>query len=286
VHPQKTEVRFGDARGVYDAVQGTVARALRSASWQPGLAAPESVSAAAHYAQAVDRFLARAQTATVAEGPLALHFAPSEINDAAPAGYFSRLRFLGVLGQQFLVLEGPGGTLTVLDAHAASERLHAHRFFCAAGGETPLVPGLGGGTVRLPLAERERLVESAALLARLGIELEPFGADALAVRTLPPALLGADLPTLFVELASALPTASTAASGSALAEAIWLLACFAAGREARARSDEEVRRLLDALEGVPARPGARHGRLVVLEVPQLELLRRSGANLGPGGTTG
>jgi DNA mismatch repair protein MutL len=291
VHPQKTEVRFADGRGVSDALHAAVSRAIRSVPWQNSSGSGfESPASPAHYAQAVERFLARAQSPVAADGPppFGASSAPAPgINEASPAGYFSSLRFLAQLGTQFLVMEGPGSTLVVLDAHAISERLHAERFWSRLESSNAHAPtsGLGGGTVQIARAERARLLEQGPHLERLGIELEAFDGDTLALRAVPPALLGADLTDLLTELASVLPGPGDAPDDF-FGEAISLLSCFAAGHEKRERAEEEVRSWMRALELSPPRPGLRHTRCVVLEVPQLELLRRASAKLGPTGVTG
>ena len=65
VHPQKLEVRFSDSRGVYDAVLAGIVRTLRAAPWLgPAPQEAEPQRQAAHYAQAVERFLTRAQEAS------------------------------------------------------------------------------------------------------------------------------------------------------------------------------------------------------------------------------
>jgi DNA mismatch repair protein MutL len=285
VHPQKTEVRFGDPRGIYDAVHAAVTRALQQAPWHA--AAPPSQPATAHYADAVERFLQRAQT-QAAEGigflspPNIPGHARPGLNEGAPPGYFGALRHLGMLGRRFFVLEGPGGTLVVVDAHAALERIHAARFCAdfAAGG--PPERGMAlATTVQLPPAEVDRLCTARSWLERLGIDLEPFGANAMALRAMPPALASLDTTSLLVELASALPPGDEPPTLERGGEAIALLACRAAEPAGNVWGEGEVRRCLQELDRTPAWPGARHTRVVVMETPQLELLRRADGKLGP-----
>ncbi|HSP78700.1 MAG TPA: DNA mismatch repair endonuclease MutL, partial [Myxococcaceae bacterium] len=177
-------------------------------------AGQESPRQAAHYAMAVERFLTRAQEASWgaplpgvqdAPGPgsdvprpfslptaapgsafspvtplppgrsLAFGQAQPQLNEAPPPGYFASLRPMGVLGERFQVCEGPGGTLVVLDTHAALERARLMGFQRAVEEEKPPVPTLFGATVELPVAAAKALLEGREALARLGLEVEPFG---------------------------------------------------------------------------------------------------------------
>src|SRR5262249_31556221 len=158
------------------------------------------------------------------------------------------------------VMEGLGGTLVVLDGHAVREYLYGLSLFEAVEQDTGArESGLGGGTICLPTAQRERLLESRPLLERMAIEIQAFGGDSLALHALPPMLLGADLPTVLGGLASVLPS---------VPKAVWLLACHAAEVDTRETSPHEVSRLLAKLDSAPAKQGARHERIILLEVPQ------------------
>jgi DNA mismatch repair protein MutL len=317
VHPQKLEVRFADAKGVGDAVNAALVRALRAAPWLgkgegSGLEPPRQ---AAHYAMAVERFLTRAQEASwgapmplpgtqdapgpgpdaftqgappVSPGSLfspgstpssgrapAFGQALPQLNEAPPPGYFGALRPMGVLGERFHVCEGPGGTLVVLDAHAALERARLMSFRKALAEERPPVPTLFGATVELPVSVAKALVEGREALARLGLEVEPFGGTTLALKALPPSLVGVEARSLLEALARALPPSGSALDGVSLAEALRVLACHAARQAEGQLSDGKLRALLGELDAADFHPSCIHGTVVVLEVPLLELERRA-----------
>ena len=94
----------------------------------------------------MERFLSRASAAPlplpeVQDRPAA-HGESLPDRNAAPApGYFASLRPLGTLRARALVCEGPGGSLVVIDLHAARERVLAHRLereaAAPAGGAAP-----------------------------------------------------------------------------------------------------------------------------------------------------
>ncbi|HEX8438686.1 DNA mismatch repair endonuclease MutL [Archangium sp.] len=284
-----------------------------------GLSA-EQPRQAAHYAMAVERFLTRAQEASWggplplpgtqdAPGPAPSPFAPGstpppgssfapvlplppgrspafgqaqpQLNEAPPPGYFGALRPMGVLGERFHVCEGPGGTLVVLDAHAALERVRLMTFQRALEQDKPPVPTLFGATVELPVSVAKALVEGREALARLGLEVEPFGGTTLALKALPPALVGADARALLEALARALPPSGSALDAVSLAEALRVLACHAARHAEGQLSDGKLRALLGELDAADFHPSCIHGTVVVLEVPLLELERRALRPPGP-----
>ncbi|MDY7227909.1 DNA mismatch repair endonuclease MutL [Hyalangium rubrum] len=299
VHPQKLEVRFSDSRGVYDAVLAAVVRTLRAAPWL-GSAPPEfdPQRQAAHYAHAVERFLTRAQEAawgaplplpsaadapSTATSPLPVPMgrAPAFgqalplLNEAPPPGYFAALRPMGLLGGRFHVCEGPGGTLVVLDPHAALERARLMDFHRLLEEGTGPAPSLFGTTVDLPVPSARALTGGREALARLGFDVEPFGGTSFALKAVPPGLEGADPRGLLEALAQALPPPGTALDAVGLAEALRVMACHAAQGPASKLTDAQLRALLGELDGADFHPTCRHGTVVVLEMPLLELERRA-----------
>ncbi|MCP3064426.1 DNA mismatch repair endonuclease MutL [Myxococcus sp. K38C18041901] len=321
VHPQKLEVRFSDARGVYEAISAALNRMLRAAPWLG--TGPDAQAAmgntprdAAHYAHAVERFLTRAQEASwggplpttldaaaPGGGPAPLSGAPSpmagipaplpfahsgmrppafgeaqpQLNEAPPPGYFAALRPMGMLGGRFHICEGPGGTLVVLDPHAALERVRLTTYLRALEDEKgPPAPSLFGTTLEFPVAVAKSLVEGREALSRLGVDVEPFGGTTVALKTVPPGLEGADARSLLEALARALPPRGATLDSVTLAEAVRVLACHAARKATSVPlTDAQLRALLGELDRADFHPPCSHGTVVVLEMPLLELERRA-----------
>ncbi|MHB8876080.1 MAG: DNA mismatch repair endonuclease MutL, partial [Myxococcaceae bacterium] len=290
VHPQKLEVRFGDARGVHDAVVTAVERALKSSPWlTPAQPSGGEAVPGAHYAQAVEQFLARAQAPLLGEAPLPFAARPGfgtqrpGVNEAPPPGFFGALRPLGPLAGRYLVCEGAGGSLVVLDPHAALERacFDALRRALEAGA-APAQPSLFSATVELTSGEAAALARHGETLARVGVLVEGFGGGTLAVRALPASLLSAALPRLFADLALALPPAEPEAPLlAAFAPALKVLACHAAGGGLRELSSSEAASLFQALDRADFTVPCAHGRVVLAELPLLELERRAGDGRRP-----
>jgi DNA mismatch repair protein MutL len=315
VHPQKIEVRFSDQRGVTEAVQAAISRVLRAAPWlgAPVDGKVPEPQQAAHYALAVERFLTRAQEASWgaplpvpsvhdAPGPGGLRPTPNFVpplpgassafmptgglrpsfgqaqpmlNEAPPPGYFGALRPMGLLGGRFHVCEGPGGTLVVLDPHAALERARLTAFQRAVEEGRGPTPSLFGTTLELPLPAAKALAEGREALTRLGFDVEPFGGTSFALKSVPPGLEGAEPKALLEALSRALPPRSATLDSVSLAEAVRVMACHAARCADTSLTDAQLRALLGELDRADFHPSCLHGTVVVLEMPLLELERRA-----------
>ena len=301
VHPQKLEVRFAEARQVYDALHHAVASALRTAPWlarhgttagppgapppealQPPLAGEETASVLA-WARAIhppaESGAAWPHPAPGADGTVPLPFSAAAAGEAPrPAGYFGSLRFVGQHARTYLLCEAPGGALVVIDQHASHERLLFHRLREAMRATPlPVQPFLVPQVVTLPPAVARALEAHAGELVRLGLDVEPFGGDAFAVKGAPAILGGVDLAGLLTDLAQQLEQLER---GSAVDEALHdlaaTMACHAAVRANQDLSGEEARALLDGLDAIDFKARCPHGRPVVFELPLADLERRVG----------
>ncbi len=301
VHPQKLEVRFADGRAVYDALFHAVAQSLRTAPWLrhrpengavPGASAPTQAVGAPSAAEEVASVLAEAQAlygGVSSPVPLPGANAAFEFSrpmaggedDAAPPrapGYFGSLRFVGQHARTYLLCEAPGGALVVVDQHASHERLLFHRLREAwRARKLAVQPLLLPQIVTLPPAPARALESAVDDLRALGLDVEPFGGDAFAVKGAPAALGGADLSGLLRDLAQQLEQVER---GSAVDEAVHdLLATMACHSAVRAKQElgvEEARALLDALDAVDFKARCPHGRPVVFEISLADLERRVG----------
>lgn len=302
VHPQKHEVRFAEAREVYDAIFHSIVSTLRTAPWlgrgvgapAPGAGDGEGDAPRALLAgEEAAGVLAWARSARPPEGsgaavgppapdPLATRtFAFSGVGDAAAsrsAGYFGSLRYVGQHARTYLVCEAPGGTLVLVDQHASHERLLFHRLREAFRARAlPVQPFLLPQVVAVPSPVARVLEGALGDLREIGLDVEPFGGDSFAVKGAPAALGGVDLEALLGDLASQLAEVER---GSAVDEAhhdlLATMACHSAVRANQDLSAEEARALLDGLDAIDFKARCPHGRPVVFELPLGELERRVG----------
>jgi DNA mismatch repair protein MutL len=213
------------------------------------------------------------------DGTAALPFSHAAAGEPhRPAGYFGSLRFVGQHARTYLLCEAPGGALVIIDQHASHERMLFHRLREAMRATPlPVQPFLVPQVVTLAPPVARALEGHAAELTRLGLEVEPFGGDAFAVKGAPAILGGVDLASLLTDLAQQLEQLER---GSAVDEALHdlaaTMACHAAVRANQDLSAEEARALLDGLDAIDFKARCPHGRPVVFELPLADLERRVG----------
>ncbi|HUK66749.1 MAG TPA: DNA mismatch repair endonuclease MutL [Anaeromyxobacteraceae bacterium] len=291
VHPQKLEVRFADPRSVQDALFHAAASALKVTPWlrhrsaapadnlrdaRPA-AAPDVLDALSVLGEA--RTLHRPGFPLAAERPPATEPSPTVQSSSFEAqGYFGSLRYIGQHARTYLVCEAPGGALVLVDQHASHERILFHKL-CEAhrARRIAVQPLLVPLLVTLPPAPARALEAAADELRELGLEVEPFGADAFAVKGAP-ALLGcADLTRLLGDLSQQLLEQE---HGSALDEVrhdlLATMACHTAVRAHEVLGADEARALLCDLDAVDFKARCPHGRPVVFELPLADIERRVG----------
>jgi len=294
VHPMKTELRFREGEAVRGAVINALRRAL-AAGAGVAVAAPVFATTAQAEPQACGRTAAAFTSPGFAEAlpaipappapPLqrALGLVPAPPPPPAPAEERAPEahplgRALAQILDTYVLAEAPDGALVLVDQHAAHERLthEALRAQLLAGG-VRAQPLLLPAVVDLPPRDAVRLLDHAAELARLGLEIEAFGGSAVLVRALP-ALLGAPDPApLLKDLAEELAELGEAAAlERRLDAALARLACHGSVRAGRRLSPAEMDALLRAMEATPRAATCSHGRPTVLRLDAAALERMFG----------
>lgn len=309
VHPQKAEVRFSDARGIFDALTRELHGALAHAFGLPALGpysqapifrpavqapSPNLTAAPAREAIAVAAAM-RAEAALFPEGNLFGVIADSAgqpdgratgdtrqatVNGesglfAEREGYGS-LRYVGQVRGTFLICEGHDG-LYVLDQHAAAERVTFDRLrkAHAARGvamQRLLVPEL----VELSPSEVAMLEENADEVSRLGVEVRAVGDSAVAVHGVPDLLVRGEPKRLVRDLVSEVSRTAGRPFRGAVDLVLATMACHGSVRAGDAISAEEVAALLRALDHVDFAGHCPHGRPLVMRMSFGELERRVG----------
>lgn len=292
VHPAKAEVRFRDP----GLVRGLIISALKHALHDGGQRASSSVSQQA---------LGRLNPANMSGGPsLPLHRGASP---AVPRGYAygyaggnlaeniqpsyaalsemapqaktdempqtQNISFpLGAaraqIHENYIVAQTENG-LVIVDQHAAHERLVYERFKAQIAERGIEKQGLlTPEIIELGDTQAELLLKHADQLAKLGLEIEAFGAGAVAVQSVP-AILGqkADIHSLIRDLADeVLDNEETQGLEERINEILSTMACHGSVRSGRRMNTEEMNALLRQMEATPLSGQCNHGRPTYIEL--------------------
>ena len=153
--------------------------------------------------------------------------------------------------------------MVIVDQHAAHERLVYERFKAQMAERGIEKQGLlSPEIIDLEDSEAQRLIDQAETLAKLGLEIEPFGAGAIAVRSLP-AILGSrvNIEKLIKDIADELTeSGETTLLEEKLNHILSTMACHGSVRSGRRLNTEEMNALLRQMEDTPHSGQCNHGR--------------------------
>ncbi len=282
VHPAKTELRFRDPDAVRALVIGSLRRTLSGGA----------TAAAPFAAFRPSRSLPRPSLRLVPPSPPASPqgFAERSLGFPAPLAPAARPQAepaapgpahpLGAAVAQvldtYVIAVASDGSLVLVDQHAAHERL-THEALAAQhrGGGVRAQPLLLPAVVDLSPSDAARLLAQAGALARLGLELEAFGAGAVLVRALPALLCTGGAPDpapLLRDLADELAECGEASALEARLEAaLARMACHGSVRAGRRLNGAEMNALLRQMEATPRAATCSHGRPTVLRLSRAEI---------------
>ena len=289
VHPAKTEVRFRDAAGVRSLLVGAISAQLQDdgirSTGEGALAASRlfayggrqgggatsgfSAPPAAGYAAPPADWQAPlgAGPNDGVAGSMMPDLPPSAPPSAGVEGDHPELAdtLLGAaraqLHKTYIVAE-TGDGITIIDQHAAHERLVMERMKAAMASDGVAVQALLiPEVVDLPADHREAVLGQADFLAGLGLEVEGFGEGSVLVRGVP-ALLGTpnaaqmvrDIAEELVELGGSRTLEDR------LAHVLATIACHGSVRAGRRLNDAEMNALLREMEATPNSGQCNHGR--------------------------
>ncbi|MGR3492555.1 MAG: DNA mismatch repair endonuclease MutL [Shimia sp.] len=271
VHPAKSEVRFRDAQ----AVRGLIVSSLRDR-----LAERENRSSSHLAAETLgamrpdpgprvyqmDRprqpgLAYRAQMPEgFAEAPTArIEPEPAPVSDHPLGAARAHLH------ENYILAQTSDG-LVIVDAHAAHERivyegLKAQMAENGVASQALLIPDI------VELENASAVLDHAAPLAKLGLDVEAFGPGAIAVRATPAILGQCDTTALARDLADALTDGE---DGDILRERLDAIlsriACHGSVRTGRRLQAEEMNALLRQMEATPRSGQCNHGRPTWVEL--------------------
>ncbi|MDE2990192.1 MAG: DNA mismatch repair endonuclease MutL [Chloroflexota bacterium] len=257
VHPAKAEVRFRRGGEVFSRVSATVRRALTAG----GAVTPARVDE-----PILDQFyLPTSAMPWDGQSPPAPQSLPGE--PAAPAPPESEPngggqlrspvpRALGQIDQMYIVAVGPSG-IYLIDQHAAHERILYNQLGESGNGASQAL--LDPAPVTLSAAASEWVGDHLPDLAALGVEVEPFGANAWLVRRVPatgrPIDAAAYLSAVVDETREA-PTGRRVVTE----QLRWTAACHAAVKAGDQLTLDEMQAVVEGLERCDLGLTCPHGR--------------------------
>ena len=178
--------------------------------------------------------------------------------------------------ENYIITQTANG-IVIVDQHAAHERLTYERFK-AQMAETgiPVQGLLTPEIIAMDDVDCARLIESRDLFAKSGLEIEAFGAGAIAVRTVPALLSGRiNLKNLLQDLADDLREHEKAtALEEKINHVLSTMACHGSVRSGRRLTVPEMNALLRDMESTPLSGQCNHGRptFVALSLDDIEKL--------------
>lgn len=193
------------------------------------------------------------------------------------ASFWSRLQVLGQAHLTYILAEDDR-TLYLVDQHAAHERVAYERLMRAwRQGEVERQELLLPLTLDLDAEVVEALVTQAPELARIGIEAEAMGPDAVAVRAIPAGIRESVIASSLAELGREIVEKG---GGFAIERKIGdlcaTMACHSVVRAGQALSHEQMTSLLAQMDEFPLSSFCPHGRPVSVEYPFHKLERDFG----------
>ena len=286
VHPAKSEVRFRDPA----IVRGLIVSGLRHALAGAGHRASSTVADATLGAMQpqhttprvyqMDRpsFSARsltfqAQAPGFAEMPSARVVPPADDTGAdLPLGA-ARAQ----VHENYIIAQTATG-IVIVDGHAAHERLVYEKLKSqmatnGVAAQALLIPEI----VELSDHETAALLDIADDLARLGLTIEPFGGNAIAVRETPAILGEINAAAMLRDISDELADQGDSASVQARIEAILSrVACHGSIRTGRRMQAAEMNALLREMEATPHSGQCNHGRPTYVELKLSDIERLFG----------
>jgi DNA mismatch repair protein MutL len=258
------------------------AREVRAPAWPPARAAdsPEPPAGPLPGAETLDAWLAT-ESARAADGPPEAAAPPPPSPEVAVAedAFFARLSYVGQLHRTYLICEGPG-ELILVDQHAAHERVVFQRLRTAHQQRAVVRQRL---LFPIPIEADEVAAASAAnpetreMLASLGFEVEPFGAQALLLRAVPGLLEKVDPKPLLLDVLHNLAEGTRPSlAGDRLDHLFATMACHSVVRAGDVLGREQAVALLAQLDAVDLRSHCPHGRPVLLRMSLSDIERRFG----------
>ncbi|HKX13016.1 MAG TPA: hypothetical protein VJP40_07680, partial [bacterium] len=282
VHPTKREVRFSDSNVIHHLISETIRHRLDQAPWKEGGGQPEPTLAKAQpegwswgepqerVRNALEDFMARSPRQEIGTAQFSRQ---PELAKQAKVGMldFQELRLIGQFDATYLVCESRG-SLLLIDQHAAHERIGFEQLkksylagrLVQQGLLTPL-------TFQFAEGEAAKLRSCLEALEKFGFAVDEFGENTFVLKAHPTLLKDCDWSALLREIAEELEEQPLAGLEERIDHVLATMACHRQIRAHHRLADDEMRALLQQLEGTPRSYHCPHGRPVMVEIAAEEI---------------
>lgn len=199
----------------------------------------------------------------------------SSRGDGLPRGFFESLHFIGTFKANYL-LASDGPSLVVVDQHAAHERITYEKLRISwrsrrAEAQPLLVPRI----ISLDSLRTAILLDHLPFFNALGFQLEPFGGQDFALKSVPAMLQGASVDALLRDALDELAeTGSSRRIDQAIDAVLIRIACHSSVRAGQTLSGEQVLALFRELDRIDFGANCPHGRPVWFRMTLAEFEKR------------
>ena len=291
VHPAKMEVRFKNAHAIYDLVSRSISHNLAQAETSKGnfiyrLAPKEKKdfsfnspsvrekSPATPFGIFSRQNLQQAINDDLLKRPVVDKSITAVEGDNLPAKEtisFTGMKYVGQFANTYLIFECKEG-LVLLDQHAAHERIILEQLKKSSGEKVISQSLLMPEIINLTPGQIMLFSEYVDFLREIGLEIEIFGRDAIAVKAVPATLSQIKINEMISDIADQLSDQNQMPSLQEKREKILAsLACRAAIKANRVLSNEEVAALCHELEATPFNLTCPHGRPITINFSLSEI---------------
>ncbi len=244
VHPTKREVRFESKESIYRFVNMSVREAVKN----------ERTEYSKQFTEIPVVDFSKPHWGS-SSYPLSVAPHESVVSENLELTYRTSLPFI-YLGDTFIAVSGKGG-LTLIDHHAAHERILYERFLKRINLNSYQL--LFPKQVKLSHKEYRLILENLQILRDFGIEVDDFGHETVIVRTLPDVLKQADIRGILSDIA--LCILEGISPDKSFKEALAArIACHSSVRGKEILNQEELLKLIADLEQTEHPDQCPHGR--------------------------
>ena len=285
VHPAKMEVRFQNPSDIYGLIRETLTRSLAGMPASlPGFQNPSTDKGAGIYRERVGETLKQyvlqsgveKRTFDMPVPPATRSPLPGFAGRREPIGKgsvssgepsapqetvsFSTLAYLGQVAGTYLIFSS-SSALVLMDQHAAHERVLFEKLKVSQGGETGIQGLLIPEVVNLRPGRMALLMGVAHILQSLGLGVEDYGENTVAVKQVPSFLSGCSLEELLSDVIEEIDdTGGTHHLDEMRDKILAVMACKGAVKASHPLTESEVAALCRDLDEIPFAATCPHGR--------------------------